>query len=454
MIHKRTSNVVFIALLVFQQFLASTVSAQEKTIDAKSIERLEQLIRAQQQQLEYLQQQLNELKQTAAPAQPEVTEEKPVAAEAGIAAEPPAEKAATPEHWGEWAPVADVEPPDPKVVTSSQEQVKLSIYGMVNRAVNVVDDGKSTDAYFVDNDNSESRVGFLGTAQINDDLTVGSKIELTIAPDKAGNVNQNDTEAGDVFDQRWAAVAAESKRYGKLSLGKGYTASYGTASRDLSKTNVISYVTVADTAGGMLFRQEDTDVLTDLSIAEAFQSFDGLNRRSRVRYDTPTYNGFQLSTSLLTEQRYDGALWWGGQGNGFRAIGAASIADPKIDDADLQYTGSFSVLHENTGLNLTLSAGLLEQDTQSDKENYYAKLGWLKRFFPFGETAFSLDYTKTEHQPTENDDGYSFGLAAVQHFEKYGSEIFFLYRDYSLDRDLEPEVNDINVISLGSRIKF
>ena len=144
----------------------------------------------------------------------------------------------------------------------------------------------------------------------------------------------------------------------------------------------------------------------------------------------------------------------GGQGNGFRAIGAASIADPKIDDADLQYAGSISVLHEETGLNLTLSTGFLERDNGDDKENYYAKLGWLKRFFPVGETAFSIDYNKTENQPTEDDDGYSYGLAAVQHFEKYGSEIFFLYRDYSLDRDFEPEVNDVSVISLGSRIKF
>jgi predicted porin len=441
-------------LLSVQAFLPSLVSAQEQTIDAKSIERLEQLIKAQQQQLEYLQQQLNELKETAASAQTGPKEDRSVAAEAGKAAEPPAEKVATPDNWEKWAPVADVEPPDPKVVTSSQERVKLSIYGMVNRAVNVVDDGKDTDAYFVDNDNAESRVGFLGTARINDDLSIGSKIELTIAPDKAGNVNQNDKEAGDVFDQRWTSVAAQSKRFGNLALGKGYTASYGTASRDLSKTNVISYVTVSDTAGGMLFRQEDDDVLTNLSIAEAFQSFDGLNRRSRLRYDTPKYKGFQLSTSLVTDERYDGALWWGGQGNGFRAIGAASIADPKIDDADLQYTGSLSVLHEKTGLNLTLSTGFLERDNESDKENYYAKLGWLKRFFAVGETAFSIDYNKTENQPTEDDDGYSLGLAAVQHFEKYGSEIFFLYRDYSLDRGFEPEVNDINVISLGSRIKF
>lgn len=288
------------------------VVTQTQAQDAQKIDRLEQLIKAQQQQLEFLQQQLNELKQTAAKAQSEAKAAKPVAKEASKTAQQPVEKIVTPERWEKWAPVADVHP-DANVVTSAQGQIKLSIYGMVNRAVNIVDDGKDTDAYFVDNDNAESRVGFLGTAKINDDLTVGSKLELTIAPDRAGDVNQNDKEAGDVFDQRWASVGLESKRFGKLSLGKGFTASYGTASRDLSKTNVISYVTVADTAGGMLFRQKDDDSLTDLQINEAFQSYDGLNRRSRVRYDTPTVHGFQLSTSLVTDERYDGALWWGGK---------------------------------------------------------------------------------------------------------------------------------------------
>jgi predicted porin len=339
-------------------------------------------------------------------------------------------------------------------ITSGQERVKLSISGFVNRAVNVVDDGKDTDAYFVDNDNAESRVDFVGTARINDDLTLGSMIELSIAPDRAGNVNQNDKESGNVFDQRITEVSLDSKRFGKLSLGKGWTGSYGSASRDLSRTSVISYVTVSDTAGGMLFRQKGDDSLTDLNIAHAFQSFDGLNRRSRVRYDTPTFHGFQFSTSLLTDQKYDVALYWGGQGYGFKAIGAAAVADPKLDDTDLQYDGSFSLLHEDTRLNLTLSAGLQERDHQDNAGNFYAKIGWITNFFSVGDTAFSVDYGQTENQPTEDDEGYTTGLAAVQFFEKYGSEIYFLYRKYSLDRDVEPSVQDIDVVSSGARVKF
>jgi len=402
--------------------------------DSAKVQDLQKVIEAQQQQLDALQKQLESQGQMLQKLLSEKSAPAPVATTPAVAATAPA--------------AAD------KVVTSGEDRVKLSISGMVNRAVNIVDDGEDTDAYFVDNDNAESRVNFTGTAKIDDDLTLGSRIELTIAPDKAGSVNQNEKEAGDVFEQRWAEVSLASKRFGKLSLGKGFTASYGTASRDLSKTTVISYVTVADTAGGMLFRQKGDDTLTNLQVNQAFQAYDGLNRRSRIRYDSPTYNGFSLSTSLLTDQKYDVALFWGGQGYGFKAIGAASIADPKQDDTDLQYAGSFSMLHEKTGLNLTLSTGLLDREKQADGENYYVKLGWIADIFPFGESAFAIDYNQTENQPTEDDEGYSTGFAAVQFFEKYGTELYFLYRKYSLDRDVEPEVHDIDVVSIGTRVKF
>ena len=353
------------------------------------------------------------------------------------------------------AKASDVQAPTEKVVTSGGgERVKLAISGQVNRAVNIVDDGKDTEAYFVDNDNSESRVRFVGTARATDDLTIGSKIELAIAPNKAGEVDQNNQETNNVFDQRWTEVSLDSKRFGKLSLGKGATASYTSASVDLSRTGVISYATISDTAGGMLFRQTSDDTLTNVRIADAFNNFDGLNRRNRVRYDTPTFYGFHLAGSLISDERYDASLWWGGQGYGFKAAGAAAFAYPNEDDTDFQYDGSFSLLHEGTGLNLTLSAGLLERDNQDDAGNLYGKAGWLTRFFSFGETAFGVDYTRSLNLPTDSDDGYSVAAAAVQQFEEYGTEIYLLYRLHSLDRDAAPSVQDISVGSIGARVKF
>lgn len=161
-----------------------------------------------------------------------------------------------------------------------------------------------------------------------------------------------------------------------------------------------------------------------------------------------------LSTSAISDERYDGALYWGGQGYGLKAAAAAAFADPNEDDTDFQYDGSFSLLHEDTGLNLTLSGGLKDRDSQSDPQNFYAKAGWLTRFFDVGETAFGVDYTRSLNLPTEDDDGYSAGVAAVQQFDEYGTEVYLLYRLHSLDRDAAPDVHDISVGSIGTRVKF
>ncbi|MEN8728197.1 MAG: porin [Desulfuromonadales bacterium] len=344
--------------------------------------------------------------------------------------------------------------PQDKVVTSGEERVKLSISGHVSRAVNLVDDGKENKAYFVDNDNSESRVNFVGTAKIDDDLTLGSRIELTIAPNKASNVDQNNEEAGDVFEQRWTEVSLDSKRFGKISLGRGFTASYGTASADLSGTGVIATSTVADLSGGMLFRQRSDDSLTDIRIFNAFNDFNGLSRKNRLRYDTPKFHGAHLAVSAVSDDRYDAGLYWGGQGYGFKAAAAAGIADLNEDDTDYQYTGSFAILHEETGLNLALSTGGKKRDDQDDATNLFVKAGWLANFFSVGKTAFSIDYTIGEGLPVEDDDTESYAATVVQRFDKYGTELFAIYRLYELDRDEEPNVHDIGVASMGARVKF
>ena len=49
---------------------------------------------------------------------------------------------------------------------------------------------------------------------------------------------------------------------------------------------------------------------------------------------------------------------------------------------------------------------------------------------------------------------YSFGIAAVQQFNDYGAELYAQFRNFSLDRDVEPNVEDLNVFTVGTRVKF
>lgn len=431
-----------------------TASAQPVSIDAKTLKNLQETIeqqrllmqkqtqelKSQSEMLNSLQKQVNDLSNKASEAQTQAVQAK---SKADLAVDT-ANKATE-------AAQATAQ----REVTSGQERVKLAVSGQVNRAVNIVDDGKNTAAYYVDNDASNSRVRFVGTAKMTDDLTLGSKIEVAFAPNESSVVSQNNETPEDFFNERWAEASLASKSYGKISLGKGDTASNNTAEVDLSRTDVVQYASIEGIAGGMLFRESSGNHnITTINVSSAFSDRDGLSRQSRIRYDTPSFYGFSLAGSAVTNQRADAALFWGGQGYGFQAAGAAAISNPNQDNTNYQYDGSFSILHEKTGLNLTLSAGLLDRDNQGDPTNLWIKPGWIAHFFDFGYTAFAVDYDRSLNLPTGTDNGYSVGAAVVQSLDKFGTELYFQYRLYSLDRGSGPSVEDINVGTVGARIKF
>ena len=453
--HGKVLDLLLCGVLTVSLVLAfGTANAQPVSIDAKTLKKLQETIdqqqllmqkqtqelKSQSEMLNSLQKQVNDLSNKASEAQTQAVQAKSKADMAADTANKATEAAQATAQ---------------REVKSGQERVKLAVSGQVNRAVNIADDGKNTAAYYVDNDASNSRVRFMGNAKMTDDLTLGSRLEVAFAPDESSQVSQNNESPGDFINERWAEVSLASKQFGKISLGKGDTASNNTAEVDLSRTDVVAYSSVADIAGGMLFRQSRGDHnITTIKVSDAFNNQDGLSRQSRVRYDTPSFYGFSLAGSAVSNQRADAALLWGGQGYGFQAAGAAAISNPNQDNTNHKYDGSFSILHEKTGLNLTLSAGLLDRDNQSDPTNFFAKPGWIANFFDVGYTAFSVDYTRSLNLPTGTDDGYSIGAALVQSLDKFGTEIYLQYRLYSLDRGSGPSVEDINVGTIGARIKF
>ncbi|MDH3593326.1 MAG: alanine-zipper protein [Rhodospirillales bacterium] len=438
---RRHASIVLVgAFLVAQIFLLRPGAAQTATVDPALLQQLQDVIQKQQQQLERqsevlesLQQQVNDLKRTASEAQTEASEAKSTAQQAVDTAK-------------QAVPGAE------KLVTSGQERIKLAISGQVNRAVNVAGDGDKTKAYFVDSDASNTRFRLVGTGKVTDDFTIGTRFEVALTTNESSQVSQDNEDAGEFSDLRWADLSFDSKRFGKLSLGKGSTASDNAAEVDLSKTDVVAYSSVADIAGGLQFR-DNNDNLTDVSVSDAFKNLDGLSRKDRLRYDTPTFYGFSLAGSAISDQRWDTSVWWGGQGYGLKAAAAAAISDANVDNQDLLYDGSFSVLHEVTGLNFTVSGGVRDQDGD-DPSNVYAKAGWIANLFSFGDTAFGADYTRSTNFPTGSDDGYSIGLAAVQQIDDFGTELYAQYRLYSLDRDGNPSVEDLNVGTVGARVKF
>lgn len=329
-------------------------------------------------------------------------------------------------------------------------------YGQINQGFLYYDDGGESETFApVDNDNSSTRFGVEFEYPVGN-WVIGGTAEAEYQVRPSNKVSQTDR----YYDDGWKFDEEDIRKveiyfatpYGKLSLGQGSMATDGIAEIDLSGTGVIAYSSVADTAGGQFFRTDAGD-LTDITVGSVFDNLDG-SRRFRVRYDTPTYAGFTLSAAYGQEviadgdddDYYDFALRYANVFGDFETEAGVGYGFAGDDVETL--SGSASVMHTPTGLNLTVAAGEEDQDGGDSLSYGYIKAGLQRDFFAFGATAFSVDY-----YGGDMDLGESWGLAAVQNFDAQNLEVYGTVRNYSYD-GADDDLDDGLAVFSGVRWKF
>jgi len=351
----------------------------------------------------------------------------------------------------------DAATPAKPIVESGNEKVKVQLYGQLNRAVLIADDGDSTKTYQVDNDNSSTRIGLLGSVAPDEGWGIGTKFEVEFESNSSSAVNQDAQNGvgGDNFHERWVEIFVQSP-YGKLSLGQGDTASNNTSEVDLSGTTVAGYSDLNAVAGGMFFYDDDTKDLSGTKPKDVFSNFDGLSRDDRIRYDTPEWNGLSLATSAISGGGGDVALRYSYKNDQFKLAAATAYSNPGSTSGTIDDTvnGSVSLLH-NSGLNLTLAGGVrdLKDSARDDPSFFYTKLGYRTSICKLGDTAFSIDYGSNDDVNVDGDEAESFGAQLVQYIDKWATEFYLSFRNYDLDRS-GTDYEDVNALLSGLRVKF
>jgi len=343
---------------------------------------------------------------------------------------------------------------DSQTVTSGKKGVKLTVSGQVNRGVLFADNGDDSEFFYVDNDNSSTRVRFVGVGQLTDDINVGTQIEVQFESNSTAAISFNqDSPAGpNNFTERKLELYGDSKRLGRLWVGQGDTASNGTSEVDLSGTSVVAYSGIADMAGGLEFSTDSTGAIGP-QINAAFSNFDGLSRDDRLRYDTPRFGGFMASASVIDGGSWDVAGRFSGDVSGTKVAGAVAYADANSRQGFEQLNGSVSVLLP-MGLNFTAAAGTRDvKGGGDDPVFYYGKLGYKFDAIDFGGTAVSIDYTMAEDIDVDGDEFTSYGAFLVQDFDKIGTEFYIGFRNHELDRPGE-NFDDVFAVLTGARVKF
>ena len=294
-------------------------------------------------------------------------------------------------------------------------------------------------------------------------MKAGTRLEAQFQSNKSLNNDGGTREAtANAIDLRYQDLYL-SGAFGKVSLGKGDGAGNGTTEVDLSGTYIIAAANATDLYGGFLL-----DSTTKVS--GVYDIVDAYSRNNRLRYDSNNFNGFSFAVSYGQQEVTELALRYAGgtdikyQVEGF--VGSIGETTEGYDDGNESAGISGSVLLAN-GLNLTVSYSMSEPDDVSaaalaadgqeqERENMWVKLG-----YKTGKHAFSIDYGETEDTDgltttgaaTTDTEAETMGVSYVFSPAK-GVELFAGYREYSSDDVVGTDNTDVELVTVGSLVKF
>ncbi len=355
--------------------------------------------------------------------------------------------------------------------------VSLQVYGQINKALLIWDDGVDSDAFVVDHDVAGSRFGFKGKARIKPGWTAGYNMEFGVDDNGSNDVTQaDDDNTEDAFNIRQNYFYIESDRLGRLSLGHQSTAADGATQVVLG--NSLSH-SGAGAGNSFVIRgtrhhdhepSGEHDHSTLSTLGDWSSNLDG-GRFDVVRYDSPAIMGFILSASWGENDYADLVLRFKKEFNSIRLV--AGIGYIWADEAGFEeLAGSASAMHVPTGLYVAFAAADRDnEDTSTDQKMWYVQGGIEKKFLPYGSTTVYGEYGQ---YTTENafdsyivhDDhvvGFAIGDAdatrvgfgIVQKIDSAAMDIYAQASMWSFDDDnAETEYEDLTTIMVGSRIKF
>ena len=338
----------------------------------------------------------------------------------------------------------------------------LSLYGQFSPSYINVDDGTESNGAVVDNSHSVSRIGLILRRSFGDG-EFRFRFETSLGVRQSDAVSQ--TYIGPAFDWtrddiRYLDLIWDRGSAGKFSIGHGSMATDQVAMADLSGTNLVNEVSVPDLAGGFEFLTS-AGALSGTTVKSAYKTFDGV-RRARLRYDRPVaaIDGLVLSVSAgaeilkknNNENNFDVSATYQRDFGTVRVEGAAGASLTKVSGLTTKsdLVGSFSALHEPTGLSATIAAGLGNTAGQL----VYFKLGYQADLFGAGPTAFSVDTYLGTDIAFPGSVSRAWGFGVVQHLRRPDVQVYLGFRRYRLSDATPATYLPMRAVQFGTRWQF
>lgn len=357
-----------------------------------------------------------------------------------------------------------------RVMKNSKDQVSLKVTGQFSTEMHMVDDGFSTRVRHQDANYSSSRFRFLADSKVNANLKVRGVAEIAMndarnAPSNA-RATFNSGRSGNDLQTRKTEVIFTHNQMGRVYIGAGSAGADGVM--NINTHGVYSSLPgfMGLIASSHQFK-EDKDTLSGASLGGQFADLDFNSRQQRVRYDTPAVGGFMLTMSHSDRQTVEAAIRFSGKMFDSKVkagIGTAQMSG-EGEAFDEMYGAQVSMAHKS-GLGFTMGCGFQKraakvtssagiQETDNDRSGCHTQ-GHLKRKFnSLGASTIVVEYDRKANMQSHGDVATGVGVNFHQKIDAAALEVWVKYSNYDLEREVgSASVEDIDIISLGTRMKF
>jgi len=341
---------------------------------------------------------------------------------------------------------------------------KVVMSGQVVRSLMYADSGPQDEWFQGDGGSAGSRVRWIGTGNVNENVAVKSYFEMDLP--HSGDLSSatlilpggESVTGQSTLNIRHAEIRFSHKQMGSIDFGRGSTASNGKSEADFSGmgpafsqgaigsgTGIQFFDTAANAYGG-----------TTRSAGTVLSAFDGRSKGERIRYNLPSMNGLSISAS--TEPGGGGGNW--DVGGSYTAMmgdikgyaGAQINGTPGTSDGG--WSGSIALEH-GSGLTMQGHYGTVDSSrATTDPDGWGVLVGYKAKLFAAGPTNLGVQYMTADDVAVDGDDAEVWMVGATQGLGG-GVTVHASYRQFELtDTNAATTFDDITQFFVGTVVKF
>lgn len=327
----------------------------------------------------------------------------------------------------------------------------LQINGQISEAVIYWDDKGEKNTYIAENNGTQNRFTAQGSSKINSDWSAGFRMEWQVRAFRSSGLDQlargdNEKQTSTVYNTRSLALKhahwyLDSKSMGRFTVGQQSDSISGILSINLAEPDGFSGVDAGYANRDFRLRRDNgvkgNGSLSALTWRDAFfRNGDGpvspdYTRATTVRYQTPTFFGFNVSATYGEDDMWSAGLRYAGDLGPFRVAAGVGYMETRDDDRNhcsnldnnpaaptiTNVSCNFveaggSIMHTPTGLYVTGGWARITDDFRRQRATlsgvsaaaavdntdayWYVQAGWEAKLNSLGKTTFWGDYQTWE----------------------------------------------------------